>query len=54
MYLGRIKVCLLEYEDDKSILVNEKVMEKISTTDSAPAILGVLQKPEYNIEDFRD
>ncbi len=54
MYLGRIKVCFLEYEDDKSILVNEKVMEKISTTDSAPAILGVLQKPEYNIEDFRD
>ena len=51
---GTDKSLLLEYEDDKSILVNEKVMEKISTTDSAPAILGVLQKPEYNIEDFRD
>lgn len=52
--LSTDKNLLLEYEDDKSILVNDKVMEKISTTDSAPSILGVIQKPEYDIKSFKN
>ncbi len=47
------KSLLLEYEDDKAYLINEKVMEKISTTESAPNILGVVKKPEYAIESFK-
>ncbi len=47
------KSLLLEYEDNKTYLINEKVMEKISTTESAPNILGIIKKPEYNIQDFK-
>lgn len=35
-------------------LANEKVMEKISTTESAPNILAVVKKPEYDISMFKN
>lgn len=35
-------------------LANEKVMEKISTTESAPNILAVVKKPEYNLKEFKN
>lgn len=49
------KNLLKKYENCKAeiCLTNEKVMEKISTTESAANILGVAKKPEYNIEDFK-
>lgn len=45
---------LLGFDDDKSYLVNDKVMEKISTTESAPVVLGVIKKPEYDIQNFKN
>lgn len=33
-------------------LVNEKVMEKISTTESAPNVLAVVKRPKYDIQKF--
>ena len=35
-------------------LANEKIMEKISTTESAPNILAVVEKPEYDIRTFKN
>lgn len=34
-------------------LANEKVMEKISTTESAPNMLAVVQKPNHALSDFK-
>lgn len=44
---------LSEYKNG-AYLVNEKVMEKISTTESAPNIMGVVKKPEYKIQNFKN
>ncbi len=44
---------LKNYEKYQTYLANEKVMEKISTTESPANILAVAKKPEYSIEIFK-
>lgn len=34
-------------------LVNEKIMSKISTTESAPNVLAVIERPKYDINKFK-
>ncbi len=50
--LKQAELCPYEGQAE-TFFVNEKVMEKISTTESAPGILGVVRKPLYNIDDFK-
>ncbi len=45
---------LKEYDKKfQTYLVLDKVMEKISTTESAPNILAVVKKPDYALENFK-
>lgn len=47
------KNILEKFERFETYLVNEKVMEKISTTESAPNVLAVIKKPVYDIKKFK-
>ena len=47
------KDLLKNYENFKTYLTNEKVMEKISTTESPASILAVVKKPKNDIEGFK-
>lgn len=38
----------------QTYLANDKVMEKISTTESAPSILAIVKKPDYKIDKFKE
>ncbi len=38
----------------EAYFANEKVMEKISTTESAPNVLAVVQKPKNTMENFKN
>jgi len=50
--IKQAELCPFEGQAE-TFFVNEKVMEKISTTESAPNILGVVRKPVYKIDDFK-
>ncbi len=41
-------------KDAEIYFVNEKVMEKISTTESAPVVLAVVKKPVCDINNFKN
>jgi len=46
------KALLSGYRENEAVFINDKVMEKISTTESAPSVLAVVKKPQYNIKNF--
>ena len=41
------------YGNIETYFVNEAVIKKVSTTESAPEVVAVVEKPKYDIEDFR-
>ncbi len=41
-----------EFESDKTFLVSDAIMKKLSTTDSPPEIIMTAKRPYYNIKDF--
>lgn len=47
------KNILEKYSHFETYLVNDKVMEKISTTESAPTVLAITEKPKYTMEYFK-
>lgn len=47
------KDLLEKYKDFETYLINDKIMEKISTTESAPTVLGIIARPKYNLEHFK-
>ena len=42
-----------KYEKYDTYLVNEPILKKVSTTESAPEIICVAKKPNYKICDFK-
>ena len=42
-----------EYKNTETYLVNEAVIKKVSTTDSAPNVVAVAKKPVYKLDDFK-
>lgn len=47
------KNLLEEYKGAETYFVNEKIMEKISTTESAPNITAIVERPHYTVKDFQ-
>lgn len=42
-----------DYKNFETYFVNEAVIKKVSTTESAPSVIAVVEKPIFKIEDFK-